>query len=149
MLKKAERATLAGYRNNKHKNPHNMKQILFLFLLLASLNATAQIDINRFTLTTDTTISSVDTVYWNFAMIEYQRGQKTIPLYQADLVTWRSGNRTVQLSSGVLIRRDYAEYLRQQRDRLAAERLTLLAAVKQLADQQAAISQELISLQNR
>ena len=126
-----------------------MKQILFLFLLLCSLNASAQIDVTKISLTTDTTLTSIDTVYWNFAKVEVPRGQKNIPLYQADLVTWRGGNRTVNLSSGVLVRRDYAEYLRQQRERVANERFALLAAVKQLAEQQAALSAELISLQNR
>lgn len=126
-----------------------MKQIIFIFLLLVSLSANAQIDVTKISLTTDTTLTSIDTVYWNFATVEVPRGQKTIQLYQADLITWRGAGRTVQLSSGVLIRRDYANYLRDQRDRVANERLALLAAIKQLAEQQAALSAELISLQNR
>lgn len=126
-----------------------MKQIIFIFLLLVSLSANAQIDVTKISLTTDTTLTSIDTVYWNFATVEVPRGQKTIQLYQADLITWRGAGRTVQLSSGVLIRRDYANYLRDQRVRVANERLALLAAIKQLAEQQAALSAELISLQNR
>lgn len=126
-----------------------MKQIIFLFVFLWSLNATAQIDVNRFTLTSDTTIASIDTVYWNFSKVEVPRNLKPISLYQADLVTYRGGARTVNLTSGILTVKDYALYLRDQRDRLNNELITLQKAALGLQAQRAAIIAELISLQNR
>ena len=128
-----------------------MKQIIFLFLFLTSLNATAQeieadkptIDLSRLKIVTDTTFTIADTTYWQFTTTVVNT-TKPYTFHIADLVTWRGGQRTLNMTSGVMIRRDYLPYLRDQRDRLNREINTLRAAIDELQIQRAAIIQELV-----
>lgn len=123
-----------------------MKQILFFLLL--SFSAQAQIDLSKLTAPDDSTIVALDTSYWAFHTAEIQRGEKTLPLFQADFVVWRGGHQQINLSSGPKLRREYAEYLRTQRDRLNNELNVELKAVISLRAQRDAIIAELLSLRD-
>ena len=96
-----------------------MKNTL-LFLLIPFLGY-SQIDVTKLSLTSDTTLSYVDTSMWIFYEVQMPRFEKQIRLFQADLVTWRNGQRLVTRSTGSKMWKEFAEEARAEIDSRNAE----------------------------
>jgi hypothetical protein len=110
----------------------NMKYTLFL--LFIPFLAQAQIDLSRVTLTSDSTLTVRDTSFWQLHEADIQVGNRTITLYQADLIQIQGGQKRIPKTIGPMMRRDFIEAIRSERDRYNQEIQTLQAAAKGLAD---------------
>lgn len=103
-----------------------MKQIFLGLSLLISTGLFAQepvkgIDgIDEFAAITDSTIQTrPDTAFWRFYADTLYRQRpngvmRPIPVYQAELIVWRGGQRYVNRSTGILTWRDFVEYGRKE-----------------------------------
>lgn len=110
-----------------------MKNLLLLLTLLLATTATAQIDVSN-VVTRDGTKQYRDTTFWHFTTC-----CSDPKLYQADLVQIRGNVRTVTLSSGLLTRQQFADWLQAERDRVASEIATLETATQQIKERHRAL----------
>jgi len=122
-----------------------MKNTL-LFLLIPFLGY-SQIDVTKLSLTSDTTLSYVDTSMWVFYEVQMPIFEKQIRLFQADLVIYKSGMKHIPKSIGPLPLREYREALNWERDARIAEKKILLKELDRInAYIEALVDKELLNL---
>lgn len=97
-----------------------------IIFLLFSTGLSAQIDKANITATSDTTFVRPNESKWVFYADTLTRTLpngtvRKIPIYQADLVTWQDGKRSVTRSTGVLTWKEFATYARGEIDNRNAE----------------------------
>lgn len=100
-------------------------------MLLIATAAQAQIDKANITATSDTTFVRPDGSRWVFYADTLTRTLpngvvRKIPVYQADLVTWSNGKRSVTRSTGTLTWNQFAEYGRTEVEQRNAEIQTIM-----------------------
>ena len=133
-----------------------MKNII-IFLLLSFSAQAQRIDLEKISFDSDSTFTIPDTTYWEFTTIEFPRGQKTLKLYQADLIVWRGGVKNVNTSIGPEFwaykpeenKQGYADKLRAERDNINRQINTLREAIDGLTIQRDAILNEIQNGRNR
>ena len=89
----------------------------YLFILLFPCFLSAQIEVKKVVVLTDSTIQVQgvpDTTYWQFDTAKKTFKQKDVDLYRAQLIKVQGGTKQVNLDSGVLPRREYREWLKTQ-----------------------------------
>lgn len=91
---------------------------LFLFIgLLLFVSLSAQIELQKVSILTDTTIQVQgvpDTTYWQFDTASKKHNKKDVDLFRAQLIKVQGGTKQVNMDSGVLPRREYREWLKSQ-----------------------------------
>lgn len=112
-----------------------MKTTIILILLALSPGyASAQIDVSNVVTKEDGTKQYRDTTFWHFTTCCADP-----KLFQADLVQIRGNMRTVTLSSGLLTRRAFGEWLQAERDRVHSEINTLENAIRDIKERHRAL----------
>ena len=119
-----------------------MKQILFLFLLTSQI-ATAQIKLDRVQITSDTTLTVKDTIYWEFSQVNVPRGDKEVTLYQADLIMIRGGQITIPKTIGPYFVKDYLQGLRDERDQNTNEALIVRQSLDRINERRIKIVEQI------
>ena len=125
-----------------------MKQILFLFLLTSQI-ANAQIKLDRVQVTSDTTLTLQDTVYWEFSQVNVPRGDKEVTLYQADLIVIRGGQITIPKTIGPLFIKDYLQALRDERDQNTNEALIVRQSLDRINERRIKIVEQISLITKR
>lgn len=124
-------------------------------MLLIATAAQAQIDLNDVKLTSDSTFAAKkDTAYWKFetATATFTRPngtKKDVPVFEAKLIVWQGGKRTVPISSGVLFKREYIEFLGQYRDQHNNEINIVVDALNGIRDRRNALVNEIKNTRER
>jgi hypothetical protein len=119
-----------------------MKQIIFLFLLF-SLNASAQIKLDRVQVTSDTTLTLQDTVYWDFSQVNVPRGDREVTLYQADLIVIKGGQITIPKTIGPYFIKDYLQALRDERDQNSNEAIIVRQSLDRINERRIKIVEQI------
>lgn len=96
-----------------------LRRIILAGCLVTSLTLSAQIDKANITVTSDTTFVRQNSTGWVFyadtLTMTLPNGKvKPIPVFQADLVTWQDGKRSVTLSTGAMTWNEFAKYGRTE-----------------------------------
>jgi hypothetical protein len=104
-----------------------------ILLLLLPIFASAQIDISRVTMTSDSTLTVRDTSYWTLYTAQVQVNTRQVRLFQADLIQISGGRKAIPKTIGPLPLRDFREACRAERDQLNAELQTIQAALQRIA----------------
>lgn len=129
-----------------------MKKLLFALIAFFPLFASAQTDIE---ITSDSTfVAKPDTSFWIFYEItgSYTKPNgaiKSVPLYRADLVIRQGGRRMIGLTSGVLFRREYLEFIKAQVDQHGNEITIISDALSEVRDRKTALTTEREKIQAR
>ena len=111
--------------------------------------ATAQIKLDRVQVTSDTTLTLQDTVYWEFSQVNVPRGNKEVTLYQADLVVIRGGQITIPKTIGPYFIKDYLQALRDERDANANEALIVRQALDRIIERRIKIVEQISLITKR
>jgi hypothetical protein len=104
-----------------------------LLLLLIPVLTSAQIDISRVTMTSDSTLTVRDTSYWTLHTAQVQVNTRQVRLFQADLIQISGGRKAIPKTIGPLPLREFREACRAERDQLNAELQTIQAALHRIA----------------
>lgn len=118
-------------------------------MLLIATAAQAQIDLNDVKLTSDSTFATKkDTAYWKFetatAVFTRPNGEtRNVQVFEAKLIFWQGGKRTVPISSGVLFKKEYLAFLDQYRDQHNNEINIVVDALNGIRDRRDALVSEI------
>lgn len=128
---------------------------LLIFLFLFPVMAMAQIDTDEFTLTSDSTLTTrSDTAYWQFnsGMATFTRpngSTKEVAVYEAKLIVWQGGRKTIPITSGYLLKKEYIDFLQQYRDQHVNEIAIITTALSGVRDRKNALVTEIQSVRDR
>lgn len=126
-----------------------------LILLLFPVFLTAQIDTKDFTLTSDSTLTArPDTAFWKFesGVAQFTRpngSKKDVDIYEAKLIVWQGGKRTVPITSGVLTKKDYLAFLDQYRDQHNNEIDIIVKALSGVRDRRDALVAQIKAVRSK